>query len=125
MTLKFALNKPVANAVLVSDDGQNVPLSMTVDDPHDYMARLPMRESRHYTLQLTDTEGRSNKRPPLISLNSLPNHRPDIQLTFPGRDLRVSPLEEMLSAARSTTTSAWSHMAWPIRSAKRSRRFSH
>ena len=96
VTLTFALNKPVANAVLVSDDGKNVPLSMTVDDPHDYVATLPMRESRHYTLQLTDTEGRSNKRPPLISLNALPNRRPDIQLTFPGRDLRVSPLEEML-----------------------------
>ncbi len=96
LTLSFALNKSVAQAVLVSDDGQNVPLSMTVDDPHSYVATLPMRESRNYTLQLTDAEGRKNKRPPLISLKVLPNRRPDIQLTFPGRDQRVSPLEEML-----------------------------
>ncbi|QDU41779.1 hypothetical protein Mal52_02330 [Symmachiella dynata] len=96
VTLSFALNKSVAQAVLVSDDGQNVPLSMTVDDSHEYVATLPMRESRNYTLQLTDAEGRKNKRPPLISLKVLPNRRPDIQLTFPGRDQRVSPLEEML-----------------------------
>jgi len=54
-----------------------------------------MRQSQSFRLHLADDRGRENKQPPELVLNVLPNRPPELKLTFPSRDVDVSPLEEL------------------------------
>lgn len=87
------LNKPVATAQLVDEDGGTVELTADDSNPQLYAASLRLRESRTWKLQLTDEAGRQNKFPPELSVQVLPNQPPELKLAT-GGDARVSPLEE-------------------------------
>ena len=54
-----------------------------------------MTNSARYSLELVDSEGRSNKFPAEFFLQSLAKRRPDVKLIFPQGDPRVSRLEEL------------------------------
>ena len=60
-----------------------------------YQTRIPVDKDRRLTFKLTDEEGRGNREGDEFILTAIPNHPPEIKLTFPGRDLRVSPIEEL------------------------------
>ena len=89
------LNKTVASAALVDAGGEKVELSPPPDEPLAYQVTLPLTASRRFELRLVDDAGRANKTPPVIVLEALPNLPPEVKLTAPARDLRVSPLEEV------------------------------
>jgi hypothetical protein len=46
-------------------------------------------------IELTDDAGRKNRDPEEFHIDVVPNRVPDLVLTFPGKDLKVSPLEEI------------------------------
>lgn len=96
-TIQFnaRFNKPVAAAELKTDDGKSLPLVFESDG---MSARLMLHAEQDQTwiLQLTDSDGRHNRTPPYIDLAVIPNLPPEIKITFPARDTRVSPLEEAL-----------------------------
>lgn len=100
LTVVCRLNKPVAEAVLKSDDGMELPLTAAEDDPAVWSVTDTPREKREYTLILVDAEGRSNRHPPEFIIDVIPNSPPELAVTFPGRDARVSPLEEVSLEAR-------------------------
>ena len=60
-----------------------------------YQTRIPVDRNRRLTFKLTDDKGRGNREGDEFILTAIPNRPPEIKLTFPGRDLRVSPLEEL------------------------------
>lgn len=99
ITLTCRLNKAVESAQLVPDKGPHLVLVADASSPQDYSVEIVPRMSQEYSLKLVDEQGRENKHPPTITFTVLENRRPELKLTFPGRDLPVSPLEEMSIAA--------------------------
>ncbi|MHB8899503.1 MAG: hypothetical protein ACYC6Y_12205, partial [Thermoguttaceae bacterium] len=99
LTLFCDLNKPVAAARLVDDEGKSVDLSPVGDDPTVYSVRQRLATSARYRLQLTDGDGRANREPPQFVFNVTPNRPPDVKITLPARDVRVSPIEELETRA--------------------------
>lgn len=96
-TIQFLarFNKPVVQAEFKADDGTVLPLSI---DSDGLTARLTLKATQNQTwnLCLTDADSRQNRTPPFIDLAVIPNLPPEIKVTFPARDTRVSPLEEAL-----------------------------
>jgi hypothetical protein len=101
-TLKFRLNADVADARLIERGGEEVALRRAAGEQPIYETAFTLGGSRRFKLHLLDAAGRKNKFPPDIALDATPNHPPTIKLTRPGRDVRVSPLEEMTIAAEAT-----------------------
>ena len=88
------LNKAVAKAELVSEDGSRIELKRDSENPDALSATLDLQATIRMSLQLTDDAGRNNKFPPELIARVLPNQPPDLKLTSFG-DTSVSPLEEL------------------------------
>lgn len=106
------LNKTVDSCQLVPMDSDsesgdfanegNQPIDF-VPDPNggaEYRAELIVQKTVRYQLKLIDSSGRSNKIPPEVQINALDNNPPKIKITSPARDVEVSPLEELGTAAK-------------------------
>ena len=57
-------------------------------------------DTRRYEVQVTDRDGRRNQAPPRLTIEVHRNQPAQIKLAFPGKDVRVSPLEELALEAR-------------------------
>jgi len=88
------LNKAVASAELVSEDGQRIRLQPG-NESNLYIASQTVTQSRKYRLELADDRQRHNQLPPTISITAQRNTPPDLKLVQPARDLQVSPIEEI------------------------------
>jgi hypothetical protein len=99
VTLSFRLNKPVQEARLVDRDGAQWSLAPAIATRGStgtvYETTIALQKSLRVKLHLTDSEGRQNKLPPQLILSVTPNRPPNLQWTRPGKDTRVSPLEEL------------------------------
>ena len=99
VTVKCKLNKSVAKARLVDDDGNEHPLKVVAEKGGDvYQLSWLVRETKRFVLHLEDSEGRRNSEPPKLVVRATPNRRPTVKLKSP-RDVQVSPLEEYLVQA--------------------------
>lgn len=108
-TLTFRLNKPVAEAKLVPREARGedattpsapLPLVVSSNDPSVYTVAIDMNQSRRFVVDLIDADGRKPKQAPELTLNVTPNRPPDLKLAWPGRDIDVSPLQEMAVRAQ-------------------------
>ena len=95
LELTCFLNKDVADARLEPKSGESLTLSALPSSDHAYHTSFQLQQTTRYRLQLTDSDGRSNADPPEIVVNVIPNNAPKIKITRPGRDTRISPLEEL------------------------------
>ncbi len=95
LTLKFHLNKDVADARLVDRGGEEVPLARVDGADHLYEVSYALERSQRFKLHLVDRENRKNKLPPELVVNVTPNKPPEIKIDRPGSDVRVSPVEEL------------------------------
>ena len=95
ITLFCQLSKPVTRAVLVSAQKQELPLVPHDLGRHVYKVTITPAASERYRMQLADAEGRTNKLPADISINVTKNLPPVVTVPQPGRDSRVSPIEEL------------------------------
>jgi hypothetical protein len=99
VAMHLQLNKPVASARLLAK-GQS-PIMLT-NEPGRAVASLKdysFAVSQTWALELVDAEGRTNKVPAQFVFDVLKNKPPELKLTTPRGDQRVSPLEEMAFAA--------------------------
>jgi hypothetical protein len=94
LTYTLELNKPVARARLIAKDGASLPLSVQTNAVA-MLNTYPLTNSARYSLELVDTDGRTNKAPSDFSIQVLTNRRPDLKIAFPRGDQRVSRLEEL------------------------------
>jgi hypothetical protein len=108
-TLTFRLNKPVKDAQLVAAGPNDksattkpapVPLVVDPKDPTVYTVGLDMLRSQRFALDLVDAEGRKPKQATEFTLNVTPNQPPLLKLAWPGKDIDVSPIEEMAVKAQ-------------------------
>jgi hypothetical protein len=95
VSLLCRLNKDVASAKLVDEQGHELVLTRQKDGNHVYQTRLTLIDPRRYRVQLTDSEGRSNKVSVEIVANVTRNRPPVVTTAQPARDTRVSPIEEL------------------------------
>ncbi|MCA9032687.1 MAG: hypothetical protein KDA66_17850, partial [Planctomycetaceae bacterium] len=101
------LNKPVASAKLVADDDTELLLEpVAVEEGTAPQMRVTWRaeglERHKFKLQLTDSDGRTNREPPSFIVEVVPNRPPELKVAFPAHDLRVSPLQEVSLQANAT-----------------------
>jgi hypothetical protein len=99
LTLRMRLNKDVAVARLVDREGVELALHRAEGEEPIYEATYVLAQSQRFKLHLIDHQQRQNKLPPEIAVNVTPNKPPTIKFTKPGRDVRVSPIEELEIAA--------------------------
>lgn len=92
---RFKVNKPVSAAELYGEDKQIIPLKPSASDPTVLETEWTPDKTKKYRLHLVDDKERSNKQPPWITVNVLANQPPQIELTFPKRDVQVSSIQEM------------------------------
>ena len=93
LTYTLELNKPVARARLI---GKEQMLALAVQS--NAVAALndfTLTNSARYSLELVDTEGRTNKTPVEFVIKVLSNLPPVVKIDFPRGDPRVSSLEEL------------------------------
>ncbi len=95
VTVKCRVNKALKSAVLVSKSGEKTPLIVDPKDPTKYAVTLSPPSSQRYRLELTDDHDRINRDPDEYRIEIVPNRPPRFELAFPGKDVRVSPLEEL------------------------------
>ncbi len=115
VVLTCRLNKEVTDGLLIDREGtefkltaasvapkpQTVPINGDNEQVSPqrpgvlYQTRIPVDQNRRLTFKLTDDKGRKNRDEDEFILTAIPNRPPEIKLTFPGRDLRVSPIEEL------------------------------
>ena len=94
-TLNYTLhlNKAVPHARLV---GPQFTLTLQTDtNAVALLSRFQVTNTTRFTLELLDSEGRSNKFATEFVLQAITNQRPLVRLVFPRGDSRVSPLEEL------------------------------
>lgn len=89
------VNKPVVSAELFGEDGTSIPLKAKSGDPTQLVASQMPEETQRYRVHLVDESDRANRKPPWITVTVNRNLRPELKVTFPGRDHEVSPLEEL------------------------------
>lgn len=95
ITLYCQLSKAVTRAVLVDAQKRELPLVPHDIERHVYKIALTPTASARYRVQLADADGRANKLPADVSINVTRNMPPVVTVPQPGRDARVSPLEEL------------------------------
>jgi hypothetical protein len=100
VALTVRLNKPVAEAHLVGDDGSVVNLAPSGGRGEVQTATFDPDRTRHYDLQLLDERRRPNRAPPRLTVEVHGNAAPKVALSFPGHDVRVSPIEELTVEAK-------------------------
>ncbi len=96
-TIEFRtqFNKSVKSAELESAEQHSLPLIISSDGMSGHLT-LKADTNRTWNLRLIDGDSRENRTHPIIDLSVIPNLPPEIKITFPARDTRVSPLEEAL-----------------------------
>lgn len=95
MDLALQLNKPVAGARLVGKDKSVIPLTMETNRAVASLKGFQLAASQTYTLQLIDSEGRTNKQPAQFTFEVSKNRKPELKLVSPKGDVRPSALEEL------------------------------
>ena len=121
LTLTFRLNKEVAEANLVDEQGAGTPLKPQAEGSNLYAATFTLADSHRYKVQLKDKEGRASKVPAEVAVNVTRNKPATVAMTQPGaRRPGLARRGARPSAPWSTTTSAWSATASATRSRARS-----
>ncbi len=91
----FTMNKPMKDVTLTDDQGNSVPVTAANSERTKFTASLTIDQTEKLTMHLTDEADRSNPAPTDIRITALPLTRPVVSITFPVRDQRVSPIEEV------------------------------
>jgi hypothetical protein len=95
LTLNCRLNKDVAGARLVDEQGQATALTRVEGKDPIYRTGFILADTKRYRVRLVDREGRTNKLAAELVVNVTRNRPPVITLSQPARDVRVSPVEEV------------------------------
>ena len=104
LELVCQFNKPLDAAELIGEDAASIPL---VSDPANNLLKtidfnLTTPGEQRFKLQLRDAAGRMNRDPTEFHVTVVPNRAPDLKISFPSKDLRVSALQELQVQAQAS-----------------------
>ncbi len=91
----FTMNKPMKDVTLTDDKGNKVAVTASNPQRTQFTANLTITQTENLTMHLADDANRPNPAPTDIRITAVPVQRPVVAVTFPVRDQRVSPLEEV------------------------------
>ncbi|HEX2101377.1 MAG TPA: hypothetical protein VHF69_11965, partial [Candidatus Synoicihabitans sp.] len=92
---EFTVNQPLARAALRRPDGTALRLEPMDTSGTRFRHDFVLSASERWLLELEDRAGRTNAAPIELRVEATENRAPELKLTFPRGDQRVSPLEEM------------------------------
>ncbi len=92
---EFTMNKPMKEVTLTDEQGNNVAVTPTNAERTHFALNTTIDKTQRLTMHLTDDAGRANPAPTTLSITATENRRPTVRITFPVRDQRVSPIEEV------------------------------
>jgi hypothetical protein len=95
ITLDVHLHVRARDVSLIGDGNPIRLATRSGKDGKVFWGVLTPDRTRRYQVLVRDERGRANKAPPRLVVEVNPNQPPLISLSFPGKDLRVSPLEEV------------------------------
>ena len=93
------LNKEVASAQWIDENGKTTQLAPLSEDPTNYRIEETPTGSTRYRLELVDQQGRTEKMSEEFIVKVIPNREPELKLTS-ASDQRVSPIQEMMVGAK-------------------------
>ena len=93
LTYTLQLNQPVVSARFIGKD-ETLALA-TQSNSVALLNDFTLTNSARWSLELVDADGRTNKNPVEFSIVVLPDRPPEVKVTSPRGDQRVSSLEEM------------------------------
>ncbi len=96
------VNKPLASVKLIENEATSLTLTVDPANPLVYQADFVPTQRHKLKLVLTDDAGRVNRDAEEFRFEALPNRPPELKLAFPGQDVKVSPLEEVLVEANAS-----------------------
>jgi hypothetical protein len=99
ISLACHVNKSLASATLIDADGTSFALVADLVHPDLYGFSFQPTKRLRLKLHLVDAQGRQNRDPEEFRLDVVPNRTPEVKLAFPGKDVKASPLEEILIEA--------------------------
>ena len=99
VTIRCNVNKDLTSAKLVPATGAAFDLQLDPGSPHSYFVHFNPTARMKLKLELVDAAGRKNRDPEEFRIDVVPNRIPDLKLTFPAKDVKVSPLEEVVLEA--------------------------
>ena len=100
VTVRPAVTKPVRGAQLVFDDGTIVPFALEPGGAP--VASFRVRRSGFYRVDLVSTEGAAVVGSAQYAVDALPDRAPTVAIEQPGRDTRVTSVEEVTVAVRAS-----------------------
>ena len=89
------VNKSLTAAKLIPANGPAMEMHTDPADPHSYRIQFTPTTRLRLKLELVDDAGRKNRDPDEFRIDVVPNRIPDLKIAFPGKDVKVSPLEEV------------------------------
>ena len=95
VTIMCKVNKDLTAAKLIPANGPAFDLQLDPANPQSYFVRFTPTARMKLKLELVDAAGRKNRDPEEFRIDVVPNKIPDLKLAFPGKDVKVSPLEEV------------------------------
>ena len=90
------VNKTLATAKLVPAKGPAMDLIPDNANQGVYRIQFVPASKMRLKLELVDEAGRKNRDPEEFRIDVVPNRVPDLKLAFPGKDVKASPLEEVV-----------------------------
>ncbi len=90
------VNKEIASAKLIAGDESVLSLQADPANSMSYQLQFTPTQRMRLKLELIDQAGRKNRDPDEFRIDVLPNRIPELTRTFPSKDVKVSPLEEVL-----------------------------
>ncbi len=96
VVLHVTFNKPIQEASLKFGSGKVVPL-----EPHGTLVKgsFIVQEDETYVIQVIDQTQLKNRNPEEYSIHATVDAPPEIAISRPGKDVKVTPLEEVVIAA--------------------------
>jgi hypothetical protein len=100
VTVHPAITKAVRGGAIAFDDGTSVPL--VVGDDGAPVAAFRVRRSGFYRVNLVSTEGTTVTGGVQYAVDALPDRSPTVAIEQPGRDTKVTNVEEVTVAVRAS-----------------------
>ncbi len=91
----LTMNKPMKEVTLTDEEGNAVPVTAVDASRTKFALNTTIEKTQRLTMHLIDNDGRPNPAPTTLSITATENRRPTVRVTFPVRDQRVSPIEEV------------------------------
>lgn len=97
MELSLVTNLPGLSASLVAKNRE--PLIFTSDSVNHHVSEI-LTQSGRYEIVLTDSAGRRNHRKDILDIKVIPNKPPVVEVLFPRKNEKVTPIQEVRLEAR-------------------------